>query len=116
MKNIYGVCVRLMCMWNTHLKDRRQLWNWLSPSPFMQVPRIKLRSSDLWDKHLHLLSHLFNPALENMIFKQNYLLKSNMPPYPHLKGRILAHQSTNTTPEKTNSSVDMVVWLYSLPV
>lgn len=50
--------------------QRTTLWNLPSPSPFTRVPRIKLRSSDLWDKHLHPLSHLFSSVLENMILNK----------------------------------------------
>lgn len=34
------------------------LWSWFSPSTFMSVPGIKLRSPGLFDKNLYLLSHL----------------------------------------------------------
>lgn len=113
MKNMYGVCV-CVCDWyacGTHIwrsednsvepalsfpiymssKDQTQVFRFVGQTPTSTEPSLQLcpRKYD---------------------FKQNYLLKPSILLYSHLKSGVLAYQNTNTTPENTNSPVDVVVW------
>lgn len=61
---IVCVCVCTMYVYvhvcHMHIRGSQStnLWSWFSPSTFMSVPGIKLRSPGLFDKNLYLLSHL----------------------------------------------------------
>lgn len=64
--------------WYVSGGQRTTLWSWFFPSIFTCVLGFELRSPDLLDKHLSLLSHL--SSQENPFFLTSSTLSSILPP------------------------------------